>query len=130
MSISSDRGPFRAKFERCGLRVTAETKQCVAERRCGSEGCGADAYQEFVSGDVGTWYCVSCYAKVMALAEKHSAPVPAQVTAETKRRHRWCVAADTRCPASCPTVAVDNFGQPYQGCSLMRIKSKEELGIR
>jgi len=43
---------------------------------------------------------------------------------------RWCYWATRSCHDSCPIPSVDNFGNAYPGCALVRLKSAAELGGR
>lgn len=47
--------------------------------------------------------------------------------ARSGTRPKWCAWADKACPTTCPIPSVDNNGQPYPGCALVRLKSKAEL---
>jgi hypothetical protein len=44
-----------------------------------------------------------------------------------KCRKGWCFWADKRCPATCPVPSVDNCGNAYPGCALVRLKSIAEV---
>jgi hypothetical protein len=45
------------------------------------------------------------------------------MTAEPKR----CDWTGESCPTTCPIPSVDNFGKPYPGCALVRLKSLKEI---
>lgn len=40
---------------------------------------------------------------------------------------KWCPWAERACPKTCPIPSVDNRGQAYPGCALVRLKSEAEL---
>lgn len=42
-------------------------------------------------------------------------------------RKGWCRWAEKPCPASCPVPSVDNFGNHYPGCALVRLKTQAEI---
>lgn len=42
-------------------------------------------------------------------------------------RGKWCAWADTTCPPRCPIPSVDNSGNPYPACALVRLKSPAEV---
>lgn len=44
-----------------------------------------------------------------------------------KFRKGWCPWVDRSCPSECPVPSVDNFGNPYPGCALARLKSMAEI---
>jgi hypothetical protein len=47
--------------------------------------------------------------------------------AKARARKGWCSWANTACPRTCPVPSVDNFGNPYPGCALVRLKSQAEI---
>lgn len=44
-----------------------------------------------------------------------------------RRRKGWCPWAEKPCPATCPVPSVDNFGNKYPGCALVRFKTMAEI---
>jgi hypothetical protein len=45
-----------------------------------------------------------------------------------RARKGWCPWADRSCPIGvCPVPSVDNFGNAYPGCALVRLKTKGEI---
>jgi hypothetical protein len=44
-----------------------------------------------------------------------------------RSRKGWCSWAETACPSTCPVPSVDNFGNSYGGCALVRLKTQAEI---
>ena len=44
-----------------------------------------------------------------------------------RRLRGYCEWSDQKCPSACPIDAIDNFGNPYKACALVRLKSLAEM---